>query len=48
MNAVIHTKTGFAQEYRYIFKGDDKMVCHNYFSNKLGRIAQGVVNRVSG
>ena len=47
-NYVAHPETGFALEYRHLVKGDRKVVCHISFSNKLGRISQGVVNIVSG
>ena len=48
MNAVIHSETGFSQEHIHLFKGDEEMVWHKYFPNELGRLAQGVSNRVSG
>ena len=48
MNAVIHPETGFAQEYRHLVKRDCKMVWYKSLSNELGRLAQVVVNRVSG
>ena len=32
----------------HLFKGYDKIVCNKYFSNELGRLAQGVGNIVAG
>ena len=47
-NVVIHTETGFSQEYRHLVKGDEKLFWHKSLSNKLGRIAQCVGNIVPG
>ena len=46
MNDVIHNETGSTQEYRNLFKGYYEIVWHKHFSNKLGRLAQGVGNKV--
>ena len=48
MNSIIHPETGFSQEYRTLFKGDNKMVRNKSFSNEFGIIAQGVGNIVAG
>ena len=48
MNSIIHTETGFVQYDRHLVKGYDKMILQTYFSNKLGRLAQGVGNIVYG
>ena len=48
MNYVIHTETGFSQEYRLLVKGDEEIVCQNIISNELCILVQGVGNNVSG
>ena len=46
--SVTHPITGQAQEYRHLMKGDEKEIWNKFFANKLGRLAQGVGNRIDG
>ena len=47
-NSVTHPITGQAQEYRHLMKGNNKDTWETSFANELGRLAQGVGNRIEG
>ena len=47
-NSVTHPITGQSQEYRHLMKGDEKEIWRKSFANELGRLAQGVSNRIDG
>ena len=48
-NAIIDPKTGASLEYRHLIKDDTtKVIWNKSFSNELGRLANGVGNRVKG
>ena len=47
-NYVTHPITGQSQEYRHLIKGDNKDTRETSFTNKLGRLAQSVGNRIEG
>ena len=48
-HAVIDPDTGFAQEYRHLIKNEQtKALWTRSFANELGRLAQGIDNRVKG
>ena len=47
-NSVTHPITDQAQEYLHLIRGDVKEIWGKSFANKLGRLAQGVGNRIEG
>ena len=47
-DSVTHPITVQAQEYRHLIRGDKKEIWGKSFANKLGRLAQGVGNRIDG
>ena len=47
-NSVTHPITGQAQEYLHLIKGDDKDTWETSSTNNLGRLTQGVGNRIEG
>ena len=45
-NTVTHPTTGKTQEYRQLIWGPDRDIWNKSFVNEMGRLAQGVGNRV--
>ena len=41
-NSRVHLVTGLCQEYRNLITGDEKVTWKGYFSNELGKLAQGI------
>ena len=46
--AVLNKKTGALEGFPALIKGDDKEIWHRSYANDLGRLAQGIGNRVEG
>ena len=47
-NAVIDKETGIALEYQYLSTGPEKTTWIRALANNIGRLAQGVGNRICG
>ena len=47
-NAVVDPTTGKSLEFRQLIKGQDKEIWATSMANELGRLAQGVGNRIKG
>ena len=46
--SVTHPITGQSQEYHHLIRGDKKEIWRKSFANELGKLAQGVGNRIDG